>query len=176
MASGNKILAVTLGIIGGFIAIKIAIGFLNQPSDKELIRDAITEAQKASREGRSGGVLEFLSKDLVVNQTEAGTSRSSIADYIKKMKPDVSFAESEPDIQGDSARLETDAKVTFAILGFSRSIDIPKTIIRFQKVESADWLIIPKKSWKITNIEVPTESLVNLPNLGDSIPGGLPGL
>ncbi|MEY4881524.1 MAG: hypothetical protein RLZ87_953, partial [Armatimonadota bacterium] len=32
MASGNKILAVTLGIIGGFIAIKIAIGFLNQPS------------------------------------------------------------------------------------------------------------------------------------------------
>lgn len=171
MDSGKKILVVTGGVVAALIVGRVAIGFLNQPDDKTLIMNALKEAQTASKEGKPGGVLDFLSSDLTVNQTEATGAKRNIADYIKKMKPDVEFKESEPQVMGESAKLETSAKVTIGILTMTKSFDLPSTVIRFEKEESREWLIIPKKSWKIKSIEVPMESLASFPEL----PSGMPG-
>lgn len=171
MEAGKKILLTTVGIVAALVVGRIAIGLINQPDDKTLIMKALKEAQVASKEGKPGGVLDFLSSDLTVNQSEAAGAKRNIADYIKKMKPDVEFQDSEPQILGESARLDTAAKVTIGILTMTKSFDLPSTVIRFEKEESREWLIIPKKTWKIKSIEVPMESLTNLPELPSGIPG-----
>ena len=104
MTSGKKILGVTGGVVAVLVLGKIGLGFLHQPDDKTLILEAVQEAQKASREGRPGGVLDFLSvASLKVNDQDATGSRRDIADYIKKQKPDIQFKEVDPKIFGETA-------------------------------------------------------------------------
>lgn len=64
MEAGKKILLTTVGIVAALVVGRIAIGLINQPDDKTLIMKALKEAQVASKEGKPGGVLDFLSSDL----------------------------------------------------------------------------------------------------------------
>lgn len=159
MKSGQKILAVTFGLILVLVLGRIAIGFINQPDDKTLIMTALKEAQKASKEGKPGGVLDLLSRDLEVNAQEASGFRGEAAKYIRNMKPDVEFQDADPQINGENARLETSAKMKIGMLGISREINIPQVTINLVKEESREWLLIPVKSWKITNIEVSPQAI-----------------
>lgn len=155
MTSGKKILGITGGVVVLLLVGKVALGFLNQPDDKTLIREAVLEAQKASREGRPGGVLDFLSNSLVVNEGEAGGYKGEIAKFIKNQKPDVEFQSLEPQIFGETARIETQGSVKVSILSFTKDVPIPNVVINLKKEVDHEWLIIPKKSWKITEIRAP---------------------
>ena len=87
MATGKKILGVTGGIVGLLLIGKVGLGFLNQPDDKTLITEAIKEAQKASKEGRPGGVMDFLSvshNSQCRDQFEEGRS-PRVVHYSKKI-------------------------------------------------------------------------------------------
>ncbi len=152
MTSGKKILGVTAGVVVLLVAGRVAIGFLNQPDDKTLILQAVKDAQQASKEGRPGGVLDFLSKSLNVNGEAAGGYGSEISKFIKNQKPDVEFQDLSPQIFGETARIETPATVKVNILTFSKDVPIPKVEIELKKENDYEWFIIPKKSWKITDI------------------------
>ena len=160
MTSGTKILGVTGGIVAVLIVGKIGLGFLHQPDDKTLILDAIKEAQRAGREGRPGGVLDFLSyNDFKVNDTDATGARKDIADRIKNLKPDIQFNTLEPVITGENARIESSATVNIAVGPFKKDVPISNVVINLKKEIDREWFIIPKKTWKITEIRASLDDL-----------------
>jgi hypothetical protein len=164
MTSGKKILGITGGVVALLLLGKIGLGFLNQPDDKTLILAAIKDAQTASKEGKPGGVMDFLSPYLKVNENEAGGMRGQIANYIKNSKPEIEFTKVEPQVFGEDARIESPAKVNFGIGPLSSGVEIPNVVVKFKKEEDKEWFIIPRKKWKITAIELPTDSLTNFMN------------
>jgi hypothetical protein len=162
MTSGKKILGVTGSIVLLLATGKIGLGFLNQPDDKTLITEAIKEAQKAGKEGRPGGVIEFLDiPQLKVNDVEANGAGKDISNYIKNMKPDIEFTKIEPIITGDDARIETPATVKVGVAMFSKDMTLPNVVINLKKEVVHEWLFIPKKSWKITEIRAPAADLAS---------------
>ncbi|MBI1331589.1 MAG: hypothetical protein JST12_21195 [Armatimonadetes bacterium] len=165
MTSGKKILAFTGTVVLLLVVGRVGLGFLNQPDDKTLIVEAVKEAQKASREGQPGGVLDFLSLDLKLNGDETSGSRRNIADYVKNQKPDIEFTTLEPQIFGDQATIESDAKVKMGFGGFTPEVTIHDAKIYLKKEDDREWFIIPKKSWKITEIRASLSELPSL-NLG----------
>jgi hypothetical protein len=169
MKSGSKILGVTGTAVVLLLAARVGIGFLNQPTDEQLIQTAIKEAIAASKEGKAGGVLELMSSSLTVNQGDANGSKSNVSKYISNMRPDVTFANTKPTIEGDGARIETSANIKVNLLGNEQSADIPTVTIRLTKEEDKEWLIIPKRKWRITNVDVPLENIPGL--LGGSFFG-----
>ena len=162
MTSGKKILGVTAGFVAVLLIGKVGLGFLNQPDDKTLIAEAVKEAQKAGKEGRPGGVLDFLSLDLKVNDEKMDGVRSEVASYVKNSKPDIEFTKLEPIITGDEARIESPATVKIGVAMFTKEVTIPKVVINLKKEVDHDWLFIPRKSWKITGIRASAEDLSSL--------------
>ena len=153
MTSGKKILGVTATVVGLLMIGKIGLGFLNQPDDKTLIVEAVKEAQKAGREGRPGGVLDFLDlPKLQLNGEDATGAAPQIANYVKNSKPDIEFTKIEPIVTGDDARIETPATVKIGVAMFTKDVTIPNVVINLKKEVEHEWLFIPKKSWKITQI------------------------
>jgi len=101
--------ALVLALIGMFVA-----SLLNQPSDKQLILQALDESIAASRAGRPGGVLEYLSRNLTWNGDE-GVNRMEIADYIKRAKPEVTVMHREVVLDGDTATITTPVNVKLSM-------------------------------------------------------------
>jgi hypothetical protein len=162
MTSGKKILSATGGLVLLLLVGKIGLGFMNQPDDKTLIAAAIKEAQNAGKEGRPGGVLDFLSVSLNVNGSDVEGNRGEIAKYIKNSKPDIELTNIEPIITGEEARLESPANVKIGIAMLSKTVTIPNVVVNLKKEVGRDWFIIPRKSWKITQIRAPIEDFTSL--------------
>jgi hypothetical protein len=114
--------ALVLALIGMFVA-----SLLNQPSDKQLILQALDESIAASRAGRPGGVLEYLSRNLTWNGDE-GVNRMEIADYIKRAK--------------------------LSMLGQSMEETLDRVTITFAAESGTKNLVIPVRKWRIIKVDV----------------------
>ncbi|MFX8820935.1 hypothetical protein ABTM55_19390, partial [Acinetobacter baumannii] len=79
------------------------------PSDENLIREAVTRSIEASREGRPGGVIDYISDRFAVNGDQPGTS--AIARFIRESKPEVTIDSYKPLVNGDQALITTPVKV-----------------------------------------------------------------
>lgn len=142
------------GIAGAAVLIYVGIGlFAPQPSDEELIRQALDEAIKAGKEGRPGSVIDFLASDFEVNGERFSTGQ--IAERIRKMKPDMKFENREPTVSGDNASLKSSVALSLAI-GPSMNIDNVEVI--FEKRSATRMLIFPAKKWQVTDVSVPEEA------------------
>lgn len=159
MARGGKILAVTGGVVALLLVGKLALGLLSNVDDKTLIVEAVKDGLKASKEGRPGGVLEKLSASLTVNGEGSPGAKGQIADYIKKLKPDVEFKTLEPQVFGDEARIETPATMAVHILGMNQSVDLKNVTITLKREDTYEYLIFPKKAWRITDVRVDVNAL-----------------
>jgi hypothetical protein len=154
MARGGKILAVTGGVVALLLLGKLALTLLTKVDDKTLIVEAVKDGLKASKEGRPGGVLEKLSASLTVNGEGTPGAKGEIANYIKKLKPDVEFKTLEPQVFGDEARIETPATMSVNMLGMNQSIDLKNVTITLKREDTFEYLVFPKKSWRITDVRV----------------------
>lgn len=156
----KKVLAIG-GLVVALIAVLVLRSTLFGPSDKQLIDTAIKESIQASREGRPGGVLEFLSQSFTINEQEPG-SRRNIAQFIKQSKPEVSLAAYEPVIQGDSATIVTDATVNIDYVGMKMDGTLSNVRIVLQKEQGTKWLVLPDKQWRIVSVTAPQETVDQL--------------
>lgn len=153
-----------------WIAIVVAAAVLTffgfrGPSDRELIDQAITESAKAGREGRAGGVLEYLSKSLKVNQVEYSGTRFDISRFVRDSHPDVQLKNQtvEVDESGGKATVTASATVSVTLLGLSEmSRDIDKVEIRLEREDTRKWLIFPARIWRIVSVDAPN---VDVPSL-----------
>ncbi len=140
--------ALVLALIGMFVA-----SMLNQPSDKQLILQALDESIAASRAGRPGGVLEYLSRNLTWNGDE-GVNRMEIADYIKRAKPEVTVMHREVVLDGDTATITTPVNVKLSMLGQSMDETLDRVTITFAAESGTKNLIIPVRKWRIIKVDV----------------------
>ena len=124
---------------------------LNQPSDDELIRQALVEAGTGGRDGTPGGVMEYLSRGLTLNDQAAG-SRAEIADFIRKAKPEVTFGEIKPTITGDQARVITPVTLSMSLFGASQTQTFSNVEITLQREMGTTYGVIPTPRWRIASV------------------------
>jgi hypothetical protein len=159
MARGGKILAITGAVVAVLVAGKVGLGLLAKVDDKTLILEAVKDGLKAGKEGRPGGVLEKLSASLTVNGEGTPGAKSQIADYIKRLKPDVEFKSLEPQVFGEEARIETPATMSVSILGMNQSVELKNVTITLKREDTYEYLIFPKKAWRISDVRVDVSAL-----------------
>lgn len=148
-----------LVLVGVAVLILLAafgIGLLRQPSDAQLVRQAIEEAAKAAREGRPGGVLDNLSAEASLNGQTA-PSLGAIADTIRRFRPDVELQPADPKIIGDEARVATSGTVTVGLAAAKTSLPISKVTVVLAKEPDTFMLLIPTHKWRVTRVELPDE-------------------
>ena len=124
-------------------------GLFGGKSDKELIKIALDEAITASKEGRPGGVLDFLSRKFEVNGQQYGSG--DIAKTIKEMKPDVTIEKPDPTVNGDSATITSPVRLSVLTMG----MNISEVTITFARETGTKWLIFPTKKWRMVEVDVP---------------------
>jgi hypothetical protein len=149
-------LIVALVAAAGVLLVLKAVLF--GPSDRQLIDDAVKESVQASREGRPGGVVEYLSRSFTLNG-DSGFSQRDIARFIKSGKPEVVIRTPEPVISGDTAEIVSPVHVKFDYLAYKFDQDIPQVHIKLQKEAGTQFLVIPTKKWRIVSVTAPEVSV-----------------
>lgn len=161
MTTTGKIgLGVGIALLGLF-ALKFAIG---RPTDEEAIQAALKEALQASREGRPGVVLDFVSRSLKVNDEQQSAGRGEIGNYIRQAKPDIEILNPKPVITGDSATIVSPVKVSIRIAMVQSPPMTLNARIGLTRETGRDWLIIPVPKWRVSEIttdQVPGELIGN---------------
>jgi hypothetical protein len=143
----------------------LAAMWLFQPSDEELIRQALEESVAAGREGRPGGVLEYLSESFQIN-TQEPVRRSDIARVVRLNRPNVTLGPWKSRIAGDLAVVQTSADVELGGVdsggGAFDALKLPKmqfrldsVTIRLRRETDRRWLIVPVKKWRVISVSAP---------------------
>lgn len=137
-------------IIGGALYLLLAPG----PSDADQIRTALRESIKASKEGRPGGVIEYLSDSFTVNGQSYGNT-AQIAQTIRQYKPDVTVESDDPVVVGDVATITTPVTLEQSLMHVS--LKVSSVTFTFHREAGTSWLIIPTKRWKLEGVSIPPE-------------------
>ncbi len=141
-----------LPVIAGVVAVAIVVFLLvgAKHDDKAEIETALKNTLQASREGRPGGVVEYLASDVVVNGEHYNVNRQ-FDDFIRKYHPDITLGEVKPDIVGDKATVTSEIQFSVA----NQSVDIPDVTFNLQRQQTRKWLVIPSQEWKVTGASAP---------------------
>ena len=157
----RKIIFLLLGVVATLAILRFTL-FAPQPDDQVLISQALKESIQAGKEGRPGGVLEILSSKFRINDQAPG--RFDIVKFVRERKPDITVFNDKAVISGDTARIDTPVEVKFSILNQSFDQRVDHVTLVFQKEEAHKYLVIPTTAWRLTDVEVPNNSIpVNLP-------------
>ena len=133
--------------------------------DRAEIETALKSALKASREGRAGGVIEYLTANVDVNG-QAYNVNQQFANFIRKYHPDITLGECDPKIEGDNASVKSD--IQFSVL--TQSIDVQQVTFTLHREKTRKWLFFPDQEWKVTGASAPDaeyqQILAQLQSLG----------
>ena len=140
-----------IGIGAAALVSALCIPMFFGPSDQKLIKEALQESVKASREGRPGGVMDYLSSSLKVNEEDV-ENRGEIGRYIKNARPEVVIENPTPVITGDTATVVSPVTVTFSIGPVSQPARIERVVITLAKETGTRFLIFPAPKWRIKEI------------------------
>lgn len=147
----------SIGLLVLLVAGKYVANTYFGPSDETLIKKALDDALVASREGRPGGVLDFLGDSFKVNSTAIGGRQ--VSDFIRNQKPDIQIDYRRPQFGVDTARMSSSARIKISIIGFDQDVTLKDITLDFKKEDSTDFLLLPVKKWRLTAIHVPQNSL-----------------
>jgi hypothetical protein len=136
------LLALAVVLVGG----RFIYGALNHPDDKVLIKQALTEAIQASKEGRAGGVVDKLAENFKVNDMETGMKQ--VATFIKNNHPEVVVNDIDPIVSGDTAQINSDVVVKVSFLN-GAAVTFKDAQIQFKKESTTEWLIFPTERWRL---------------------------
>lgn len=162
----KKALAILAAALVAAVGLKLGSSLLNPPADKTLIAEAVAAAVKDSREGKPGSVVDLISKNLVINdQTSQGDPRQ-VSEFIRKARPDVTIERPDPTITGDEARIVSPVMLEASFLGQRMERRMGEVTLVLRKEEDRDWLIIPRKTWKLVEVRVPETSIADLVSPG----------
>lgn len=151
---GKKTAWVIVGIV--FVLVygwKYAAVTFFGPSDETLIRKALDEAIVASREGRPGGVMDFISDRFQVNSEMPGSRQ--VANFIKQSHPDITVGKAPPVISGDKATLLAPVEAKITVFGHDIDEKMDHVSLVFQREQGREWLLIPVKKWRLVQVVVP---------------------
>jgi len=157
----KKPILIAVAVLVVLLGVKVLMS-LGGGDDKALVREALTESIKASKEGRPGGVMDKISDKLTVNNEQVA-SMGQISSWIKNSKPDIEVLTQDPVIMGDEAQITSPVKVKLSLPGGN---DFDKTIegvtLIFAKESATDWMIIPTKKWRLREVKLPDDVAAQL--------------
>lgn len=149
------VLLLVIALVGG----RFIFMALSRTDDRTLIKEALAEAVKASREGRPGSVIDLLASNFKVNGENASVGQ--VADFVKKNHPDVSIKNTEPTISGETAEITSDVDVAVNFMG-ARSYTFRNARIQLRKETVMDWLVFPTSKWHLSAVHVDEADLPSL--------------
>ncbi|HEY3780443.1 MAG TPA: hypothetical protein VGL56_05125 [Fimbriimonadaceae bacterium] len=165
----RKKLQALIGLALVFIG---TVGFIllrPKPSDQDQIQTALANAVKASKEGRAGGVVEYLASNVQVNG-EKYDINNQFASFIRKYHPDIKLGAINPKIDGDDATVTTDLDISL----LNNSIKMPNVTFKLHKEHDKTLLFFPSEHWKVTGASAPEEAYQQI--MGEiSSSGGMGG-
>jgi hypothetical protein len=156
--TGKTLIGIVV-VIALLFGIRVALTLSGGQDDRKLIQQSLAEAIKASREGRPGGVVELLSANLKLNETEVGANQRQITDFIRKQKPSVTVTDPTPQITGEEARIVSPVELDLGILG---KRNLSEVTLIFRKEDSTEFLLIPTRKWRLTEVRAPETAIAEL--------------
>lgn len=159
MNTGTKI---ALGASVGIVGLLGLSAYLSQPSDEEAIKRSLTEAIEASRMGKPGPVLDFVSRGIAVNSESLEAARQEISNYIRMAKPDVEVVSMKPVITGDVATITSPLRLKLTLATVETPPITMNAKLTLRRESSRMWLVFPTTTWRLVAIE------------GDDVPSELP--
>jgi hypothetical protein len=159
----KKPILVIAAILAVLVGVRVVMGLAPQ-DDKKLVREALAESIKASREGRPGGVMDKISDKLTVNGDQR-VSNPQIADWIRNSKPDIVVQKQDPVIIGEEAQITSPVRVKLQLpIGNGTAFDqtISDVTLVFAKESATDWLIIPTTKWRLREVKLPEDVATQL--------------
>lgn len=152
---------IVLALAAAGIALLFVIAQDNRP-DEVLISEALDESIQASREGRPGGVLDFISNNLRVDGI-GPVSKGQVARLIRENKPEVEITSRKTTVAGATAEMVADVRIkgTVQVMAFSAGFDRTFKGIRlgFAKEEARKYLIVPVRTWRLTEVNIPGDQI-----------------
>ena len=153
-----KMAAILALVVVALVGVRVLISVVNRPDDKALIREALRESIRASKEGRPGGVLDKLSEKFRIGGEVVGKG-PDVARYIRDFKPDVTVRQQDPLVTADEARIVSDVDLKLSLPGNALERTVKNVSIVFRREEAREWLVIPTRKWKLAEVDVPAESV-----------------
>lgn len=144
-----------LGILVGVFA-KM---WFDVPSDQVLIEQALAEATRNGKEGKPGGVLDYLSGDFSIQGFSP--SSSDVKQFIKDRKPEVTVTQINPRISGDTAEVVSPVNIRIGAgnLGWNQTVEGVKITLR--RESGFRYGVFPSPRWKIVSVNAQDASLGN---------------
>jgi hypothetical protein len=154
--------------IGTVLLIIGLVGFMlfrPKPNDSAQITTALTSAVKASKEGRSGGVMEYLASNVQVNGEKYDVNRQ-FSEFIRQYHPDIALGAINPKINGDQATVTTDLDISL----LNHDVRMQSVTFTLQKEHETTLLIFHSEEWKVTGASAPAEAyqqiISEMPSMG----------
>lgn len=167
----KKPILIVGGILVLLVGVRVIMG-LAPADDKKLIREALSESIKASKEGRPGGVMDKISDKLTVN--DARFQKGQIGKVIRDMKPDVEVVQQDPVIIGEEAQITSPVRLKVSLpIGNGTAFDqtIQGVTLVFAKESATEWLIIPTSKWRLKEVKLPDDVMSQIGNIGGGFSG-----
>jgi hypothetical protein len=139
---------------------------ISGPSDRELIKEAVRESIEASKDGRPGGVLEYLSSGFEINDQAPG--RFDISKFVRESRPDVEVLNLEPVITGNDATIRSSVRVRMKFMGQDFDQTFEDVTIVLRREPARRYLVIPSSQWRIVQVQAPTTNVADFSTGFDS--------
>ena len=124
-----------------------------KPDDRDQILTALKDSIAASKEGRTGSVLELLSRNFKLNGE--GINGSQVVSMINKYRPNISISNKNPDIDGDKAVIRSSAALEVSLPPLTLNLD--RVSLNFERQQTFHWMIIPSHDWKLVSVSIPDD-------------------
>jgi hypothetical protein len=156
MAKTGLVIGLCAGAIVVLLGLRMTL-FAPHQNDQEMIRDALAQSIKDSKDGKAGSLMDLLSDKFKVNGTQE--SQHDIARLVKQWRPDITVDSEDPIVSGDTAKIISTVHLKVSLPGGEIDKDVPNVTFTFQREDSSKFLVIPTKKWKLTDVDVPPGSI-----------------
>lgn len=152
----NQKVKIGLGVVFLVLAGGAGYAILSEPSDKEKIKEAMTQAILAAEEGRSGPVLDVISRRATLDGY-GGASPGQIGDYIKRLKPKMIIASIEPLVKENRAQFSSPVTVEVGLLGMRNTFDLKTVQFDLEREPGVKWGLFPTSKWRLVSIQTDSD-------------------
>ena len=159
MGKSAKTIGIIVAVVLVLFVIRVGLSMAKRPDDRQLIQNALKEAIQASKDGKPGGVMELLSRNLKVNDQNVGGNTRDIADFVRRQRPGIEVLEPEAQITGAEGRIVSPVTLDLGLLG---QRTIKEVTMKFRKEDATEYLVIPVTKWRLVEVEVPETSIADL--------------
>jgi hypothetical protein len=144
------------------LTLSIGLKLMNRPSDQAQIQKALQDSLQASREGKPGGVLALLSDQLKVNN-QLPPEYSQISQFVRESRPDITVDRTQALVTGDEARIVSPVEVKLDLVGQTMQQHLDNVTLVFRKEPAREFLFVPTTAWRLAEVRLPENGLVNTP-------------